>query len=70
MTWVQFERAVKLIGGMTWGTWELIVREEPNFARLAFIASILGLSELTHAFGAAIQKPKDEPRNDEMEPSS
>lgn len=67
MTWSQFERAVKLIGGMTWATWELIIREEPNFARLTFIASVLGLSELTHALGAVIQRPKDDQRSDEME---
>lgn len=54
MTWAQFERAAKFTGGMVWATWELMIREEPNFARLAFIASVLGLSELVRALTATL----------------
>jgi hypothetical protein len=60
VTWAQFERAAKFLGGMTWATWELMIREEPNFARLTFIASVLGVSEVVRAVVAASGKVEKE----------
>lgn len=45
LSWEQFERATKFLVGMGWATWELVVRETPDPARLVFIATVLSLSE-------------------------
>jgi hypothetical protein len=52
ITWEQSERAAKLIGGLTWGSWEIIWGPgRPQV--LAFIALVLGLTETVKAFKAA-----------------
>lgn len=45
VSWEQFERATKFGAGMIWATWEVMVRETPDPARLVFIATVLSLSE-------------------------
>jgi hypothetical protein len=49
MTWVSFERAVKFFAGITWASWEMMIRQEPDLSRLVFIALVLGLSEFPRA---------------------
>ena len=45
MTWEVFERATKFLGAMIWGTWEVMVRDDPSTDRLVFIATVLAGSE-------------------------
>lgn len=53
MTWETFERAAKFTAGLTWATWEIMVRQEPDPARLVFIATVLGVSEAVKAVSKA-----------------
>jgi len=53
-----FERAAKFAAGLTWATWEVMVREQPDPARLVFIATVLGVSEAVKAVSKA--KEEDE----------
>ena len=56
MTWVVFERGAKFLVAMVWATWELMVRHEPDVARLAFIATVLSASEAVRVVAKARQE--------------
>lgn len=56
LTWESFERGAKFMGGMTWATWEIMVRENPDPSRLVFIATVLTASEGVRAVMKAKEK--------------